>query len=117
MVAVFTFEIVGSSVYALNRRMKSIHPASVWCDRMFARHEGRALGDEAEDSGHGYATVLDLRMPPPADVRLHRVDAVPGEDCRLREVQRVPVARWARQRILELHEVRLGFCVARCEWI
>ena len=34
---------------------------------VLAAHEGRALGDEAEEGGHGDAAVLDLGVAEPAD--------------------------------------------------
>merc|ERR1719258_960825 len=68
---------------------------------VLTRHEGCARGDEAEHGSHGHAAVLDLRMPEPADVPLLRFEADAREGRRISsEIQWIPVARWARQRIL-----------------
>jgi hypothetical protein len=41
--------------------------AAVRQELVLAGHEGRALGDEAEEGGHGDAAVLDLGVAQPAD--------------------------------------------------
>ena len=80
---------------------------------MLAGNEGRALRDEAEERGHGDAAVLDLGVAQPADGGLLAHTAVgvalhAEREGHVRETQRVVEAGRARDRVLEVDEVRLG---------
>ena len=81
--------------------------AAVGQELVLAAHDGRAVGDEAEEAGHGDAAVLDLGVAQPADGGLLALR--PPVEGHRREVQRVEVVvRRAGQRLLERLEVAQG---------